>query len=73
MQLKFNNDNSVTSGQIEAIKFCIRKHNEGWTIEDFKMELKNALKMNICDDYIKGIISGFRYNLKIMEESNERT
>lgn len=73
MQLKFNNDNSVTSGQIEAIKFCIRKHKEGWTIEDFKTELNNALRMNICDDYIKGIISGFRYNLKLMEESNECT
>ena len=70
LQLKFDTDsNDYSSGQKEAIKFCIRKHEEGWTLDDFYKELYNALSMNVCSEYVKGIISGFKYNIKIMEET----
>ena len=63
-----------TYGQQEAIKFCIRKHEEGWTLDDFYKELYNASSMNVCSEYVQGIISGFKYNIKIMEETeNEQS
>ena len=61
-----------TYGQQEAIKFCIRKHQEGWTLDNFKQELCKAFNMNIGDEYIQGIISGFKYNIKIMEDANQK-
>ena len=71
LQLKFDtNSTDYSIGQKEAIRFCIRKHEEGWTLDDFYKELYNALSMNTCSEYIQGIISGFKYNIKIMEESN---
>ena len=69
LMLKFDTDDSDYSyGQREALRFCIRKHQEGWTLEDFKQELNRSLSMNTYDGYIQGIISGFKYNIKIMEE-----
>ena len=75
LKLKLDiNADDFTYGQKEAIKFCIRKHKEGWTLENFKQELIKALSMNISDEYIQGIISGFKYNIKTMEElENEQT
>ena len=75
LKLKLDsNKDDFTYGQQEAIKFCIRKHQEGWTLEDFKQELNRSLSMNIYDGYVKGIISGFKYNIKIMEETeNEQS
>jgi len=70
LKLKFDiNSDDFNYGQQEAIRFCIRKHNEGWTLDDFKQELIKTLSMNIDDEYIQGIISGFKYNIKIMEET----
>ena len=70
LQLKFDtNQDDFIAGQKEAIKFCIRKHEEGWTLDDFYKELYNALSMNVCSEYVQGIISGFKYNIKIMEET----
>ena len=70
LQLKFDTDSTdYASGQKEAIKFCIRKHGEGWSLDDFYKELYNALSMNVCSEYVQGIISGFKYNIKIMEET----
>ena len=68
LKLKFVKDDDYSYGQLEAIRFCIRKHQEGWTLEEFKQELNRALSMNMYDGYVKGIISGFKYNIKIMEE-----
>ena len=62
-------DDNYMNGQKEAIRFCIRKHKEGWTLDDFYKELYNALSMNVCSEYVQGIISGFKYNIKIMEET----
>ena len=54
LQLKFDTDsNDYSSGQKEAIKFCIRKHEEGWTLDDFYKELYNALSMNVCSEYVQ--------------------
>ena len=75
LKLKLDsNKDDFTYGQEEAIKFCIRKHQEGWTLNNFKQELCKAFNMNIGDEYIQGIISGFKYNIKIMEETeNEQS
>ena len=75
LKLKFDTDNDDYSyGQREALRFCIRKHQEGWTLNNFKQELCKAFNMNIGDEYIQGIISGFKYNIKIMEETeNEQS
>ena len=75
LKLKFDvNSDDFTYGQQESIKFCIRKHEEGWTLDDFYKELYNALSMNVCSEYVQGIISGFKYNIKIMEETkNEQS
>ena len=73
LQLKFDeNRTDYSIGQKEAIKFCIRKHEEGWTLDDFYKELYNALSMNVCSEYVQGIISGFKYNIKIMEDANQK-
>ena len=70
-KLKFdtNTDCDYSYGQREAIRFCIRKHKEGWTLNDFYEELYKASSIKKCDEYIQGIISGFKYNIKIMEET----
>ena len=77
MLLRLNFDTGTDDysyGQQEALRFCIRKHQEGWTLEDFKQELNRSLSMNTYDGYIQGIISGFKYNIKIMEEiEDEKT
>ena len=70
LKIKFDrNADDYSYGQIEAIRFCIRKHKEGWTLDDFYKELYKVLSVKKCDEYIQGIISGFKYNIKIMEES----
>lgn len=72
LKLKFDISlDDFTYGQQEAIKFCIRKHQEGWIIDDFKKELCKTSKLNINDEYIQGIISAFKYNIKIMEETKD--
>lgn len=64
-----NSDSDYSYGQRETIRFCIRKHKEGWTLDDFYKELHNVLSIDKCNEYIQGIISGFRYNINIMEEN----
>lgn len=75
LKLKFDvNSDDFAYGQQESIKFCIRKHEEGWTLDDFNRELERAMKLNTNDEYIQGIVSGLKYNIKIMEESkNEQS
>lgn len=75
LQLKFDRySDDFSYGQQEAIKFCIRKHQEGWIVDDFKKELCKTSKLNRNDEYIQGIIDVFKYNIKIMEElENEQT
>lgn len=70
LQIQFdrNFDRDYSYGQQEAIRFCIRKHEEGWTLDDFKQDLNKALALNMDDEYIQGIVSGLKYNIKIMEE-----
>lgn len=70
LKIKFdrNFDSDYSCGQQEAIRFCIRKHEEGWTLDDFKQDLNKALALNMDDEYIQGIVSGLKYNIKIMEE-----
>lgn len=57
----------------EAINFCIRKHKEKWNINDFREDLIQT-KMQYKDwdcSYIEGIVSGLKYNIKLMEEQHE--
>ena len=73
LKLKFDTDsNDYSSGQKEAIKFCIRKHAERQTLDDINKELYNAISMNVCSEYVQGIISGVKYNIKIMEDANQK-
>ena len=72
LKLKFDIQDGYDIGVIESIKFCLRKHREGWTIQMFNKELESALKLNLRDEYIQGIVAGMRYNIKVMEETNER-
>ena len=66
------------------IKLCEMSHIAGLSILggeplhprniDSVIELCKAFNMNIGDEYIQGIISGFKYNIKIMEETeNEQS
>lgn len=64
-----NNDDSYTEGRLESLRFCYRKHLEGWTIDMFKEDLNKFKTENKCiGDYMLGIISGLKYNIKLMEE-----
>ena len=68
LQLKFDTDrDDYKQGQLDAIRFCVRKHGENWTLEDFKHDLEKAIKLNLDKEYIKGIVSGLKYNIKLME------
>lgn len=72
LKLKFDADkDDFTYGQQEAIKFRIRKHEEGWTLDNFNRDLEKAMKLNMNDEYIQGIVSGLKYNIKIMEETKD--
>lgn len=72
LKLKFDtNQDDFIAGQKEAIKFCIRKHEEGWTLDNFNKDLEKAMKLNMNDEYIQGIVSGLKYNIKIMEETKD--
>ena len=71
LKLKFdrNADDDYSCGQREAIRFCLRKHKEGWSLDDFYKELHKVLSDKKCSEYTQGIISGFKYNIKIMEDN----
>ncbi|MGL4453777.1 MAG: hypothetical protein ACRCTZ_21690 [Sarcina sp.] len=60
-------------GYKESLNFCIRKHQEGWTLDLFKTNLIETLDKygKYYGDYTSGLISGLKYNIKIMEEHNE--
>lgn len=64
LKLKFDSDtDDFTYGQQEAIKF--------WTLDNFNKDLEKAMKLNMNDEYIQGIVSGLKYNIKIMEETKD--
>lgn len=76
LQINFdrNTDSDYSYGQKESIKFCIRKHQEGWTLGDFNRDLEEAMKLNMKDEYIQGIVAGLKFNIKNMEETeNEQS
>lgn len=60
---------SFTEGQVEALGFCIRKHKENWSINDFIKDLEETKKEFTVpyDDYEKGIIDTLKYNIEKME------
>lgn len=57
-------------GQKEALRFCIRKHKESWTLEQFENDLKETIDNFIPHDssYEKGIISGLEFNIYEMKK-----
>ncbi|HBH3639400.1 TPA: hypothetical protein KSK26_001223 [Clostridioides difficile] len=54
-------------GQILALEFCIDKHKEGWTLEQFKENLEKQKSKNMYGDYVDGFMSVLRRNIKDME------
>ncbi|EGT2232430.1 hypothetical protein EPL77_14000 [Clostridioides difficile] len=54
-------------GQISALEFCIDKHKEEWTLEQFKENLEKQKSKNMYGDYIDGFMSVLRRNIKDME------
>ena len=66
-------NNTGKSTFLRAYEFFTNSKQKA-TLDDFYKELYNALSMNVCSEYVQGIISGFKYNIKIMEESkNEQS
>ncbi|HGM3198316.1 TPA: hypothetical protein ACKOIF_003742 [Clostridioides difficile] len=54
-------------GQISALEFCIDKHKEEWTLEQFKEHLDEYKLQGKYGDYIDGFVSVLRRNIKDME------
>ncbi|EGT3639048.1 hypothetical protein [Clostridioides difficile] len=54
-------------GQISALEFCIDKHKEEWTLEQFKENLEKQKSKNMYGDYVDGFMSVLRRNIKDME------
>lgn len=69
-------DEDFIDGKKEALRFCIRMHQENWTLNEFKKDLKETVDSFTIpyDKYEKGIISGLEFNIKNMKKelvSNE--
>ena len=60
-------DWDVKFGQISALEFCIDKHKEEWTLEQFKEHLDEYKLQGKYGDYIDGFVSVLRRNIKDME------
>ncbi|HBG6315180.1 TPA: hypothetical protein KRL35_003927 [Clostridioides difficile] len=60
-------DWDVKFGQISALEFCIDKHKEGWTLEQFKENLEKQKSKNMYGDYVDGFMSVLERNIKDME------
>ncbi|WP_107571653.1 hypothetical protein [Clostridioides difficile] len=60
-------DWDVKFGQISALEFCIDKHKEEWTLEQFKEHLDEYKLQWKYGDYIDGFVSVLRRNIKDME------
>ncbi|HBH1308993.1 TPA: hypothetical protein STU63_001246 [Clostridioides difficile] len=60
-------DWDVKFGQISALEFCIDKHKEEWTLEQFKEHLDEYKLQGKYGDYIDGFVSALRRNIKDME------
>ncbi|VIG07502.1 Uncharacterised protein [Clostridioides difficile] len=54
-------------GQTLALEFCIDKHKEGWTLEQFKENLEKQKSKNMYGDYANGFMSVLERNIKDME------
>ncbi|HBF0264817.1 TPA: hypothetical protein ACMVBL_001726 [Clostridioides difficile] len=54
-------------GQTLALEFCIDKHKEGWTLEQFEVHLEEHKSKKLYGDYIDGFVSVLRRNIKEME------
>ncbi|CCL00316.1 TPA: hypothetical protein OLX94_002327 [Clostridioides difficile] len=54
-------------GQTLALEFCIDKHKEGWTLEQFKENLEKQKSKNMYGDYVDGFMSVSERNIKDME------
>lgn len=72
LQLNFikkdGSNSDYIDGAKEAIRFCIRKHKDRWTLEQFESDLKETIAMNVTGMYGKGIIAGLKFNIKTMME-----
>lgn len=73
MYTMYGPDLDTKFGYMESLKFCIRKHEEKWSLDLFKSNLSETLDKygKYYGDYTSGLISGLKYNIKIMEEINE--
>lgn len=62
-------DSDYKKGYKSAIKFCIERHKEGWVISRFEEDLEEVINQYglLSGDYLDGIISGLKYNIKLME------
>lgn len=71
LQLNFitkdGSNSDYIDGAKESLRFCIRKHKDNWTLEQFKNNLKETIAMNVSGMYGKGIIEGLEFNIKMLE------
>lgn len=63
-------DSDFKKGYKSAIKFCIERHEEGWGLSQFEEDLKEVINQYgfLSGDYLDGIISGLKYNIKLTKE-----
>ncbi|HBG5346435.1 TPA: hypothetical protein KQG29_003887 [Clostridioides difficile] len=54
-------------GCIAGLESCIKKHKEGWTIEQFKKHLEEYTKKDEYGEYVDGFIGTLKRNIRDME------
>lgn len=54
-------------GSIAGLKYCIKRHKENWTIEQFKEDLEKQKADGLYGDYIDGWEGVLKRNIKDME------
>lgn len=65
----FGDNSDYRMGCEESIKFCIKKQEEGWMLEDFKADLIETLDKysNFYGPYKDGVVQTLKYNISQLE------
>lgn len=62
-------DREQDNGFKSAIKFCINKRNEGWTVDNFEADLERTIEetSNLYGPYKDGLLYGLRLNIQELQ------
>lgn len=63
-------DEDYIDGAKESIRFCIRKHEENWALEEFESDLNETKKRYVphYSSYERGILDGLEFNINEMKK-----